>query len=292
MDTYTIEQGKYTASDARLGRHVRHDSRSRAYAFRPRSVNVKSVKHIRRVQIFDQGQVGSCTGNAALGCLATGPFYDTVPAGVIAWSEEEALNLYAYATRLDDQPGQYPPDDTGSDGLAVAKACVASGLISGYQHAFSPLAALSALQTRPLIVGTDWYEGMYEPDQYGVVQATGLVAGGHEYVMDEYDAARQLVGFQNSWGEDWGQGGRFYMSVEMFSFLLSRAGDVTIFTPFDQPAPTADPSPVRRPTSGEPDRDLLALAKSVRTWRNSAFPMWRANDAQDAVDLYLRKKGY
>lgn len=104
--------------------------------------------------------MGSCTGNAAAGCLGTGQFWgqatqQTLSAADATHDEGEAVKLYSAATALDQIKGTYPPDDTGSDGLSVAKACQNAGLISGYTHAFSLDALLSALSTQPVIVGTE-----------------------------------------------------------------------------------------------------------------------------------------
>jgi hypothetical protein len=91
--------------------------------------------------------------------------------------------------RADDYPGQYPPDDTGCDGLTIAKVLTAAGEISGYQHTFSLDDALKALGVTPVITGvTSWYQDMFNPTADGRVHPTGGVAGGHEFVVDEIDA--------------------------------------------------------------------------------------------------------
>jgi hypothetical protein len=62
----------YMPTDPRLGRHVQHDPRSLRYAHGvlPKTA-IKTVDWTRRAPIFDQGQLGSCTGNAAAGLLGT-----------------------------------------------------------------------------------------------------------------------------------------------------------------------------------------------------------------------------
>ena len=63
----------------RLGRHVRHDPRSLAYqvaAVDPATLT--SVRHVRGIPVLDQGDLGSCTGNAAEGCLGSAPFLGTL----------------------------------------------------------------------------------------------------------------------------------------------------------------------------------------------------------------------
>ena len=69
-----------------LGRHVNHDPRSRRFAFRAQQATLAPVFHERHVPIFDQGSLGSCTGNAALGILATGPYWDAEPQSCVVRS--------------------------------------------------------------------------------------------------------------------------------------------------------------------------------------------------------------
>jgi hypothetical protein len=99
--------------------------------------------------ILDQGALGSCTGNAAAGALGTDPLYNTLPAGHPPLDEDFAVRVYSAATKIDPWPGDYPPDDTGSDGLSAAKACKALGLIPGYLHATSLDGMQAALQDTP-----------------------------------------------------------------------------------------------------------------------------------------------
>jgi hypothetical protein len=249
------------STDPRLKRHINHDERSRRYPWRERSRLLSSVRHPRRIPVLDQGNLGSCTGNAGIGCMGTDPFYATVQAPKFTENEPGAVALYSAATVADDYPGQYPPDDTGSDGLSIAKVLTASGEISGYQHALSLAAMLDALQTYPVIVGINWYEDMFSPSASGVVSITGALAGGHEIVADEYDAARSLIGFTNSWGLAFGVAGRFYITTKDMATLLGQGGDVTVFTPRTLPAPVPVP-PGPAPAASDADRRLMASLPS------------------------------
>jgi hypothetical protein len=225
----------------RLGRHVNHDPRSLRYKVQPRGV-IQSRVWGRHVPVLDQGDLGSCTGNAAVGVLGTEPFYTGLtPVQRQALSEDEAVRLYSQATELDPWDGAYPPEDTGSDGLSVAKAAVRFGYLSGYQHVTSIAAAQSAIQTGPFIVGTNWYEGMFDPTPAGEVKIGGSVAGGHEYECYGYDVAADQWMFWNSWGASWGQRGAFWMSGATLARLLSEDGDATTFVPITQPAPQPQP---------------------------------------------------
>jgi hypothetical protein len=235
----------------RLGRHVRHDPRSLRYQVEARSLgDLKSVRHRRYIPVLDQGDLGSCTGNAALGAVGTAMLFEALAGNPgcpsetdAAADEKQAVALYSAATALDDYDGTYPPDDTGSDGLSVARACQQAGLISGYTHATSLEAALTALAAQPVITGVNWYEGMDNPGADGLVKVTGSIRGGHEFVLDELDVENRLVWMTNSWSESWGVAGRAALSWDDFGRLLDEQGDVTAFTPVTEPAPQPTPDP-------------------------------------------------
>lgn len=226
-----------------LGRVKRHDPRSVAYLV-PRAASATSAKWARQVPVFDQGDVGSCTGNAAAGVAGTDPFYATLPVGVVV-DEALALRLYSAAETIDGD-GPYPPNDNGSSGLSVAQAAKADGLFSGYLHITSVAAALTAILSGPFIVGSDWFEGMDEPTVDGYVNATGAVRGGHEYECFAFGADADRWWFWNSWGPSFGVGGTFCYSSATFAKLLSADGDATTFVPITQPAPTPTPAPNSR----------------------------------------------
>jgi hypothetical protein len=278
-------------SDARLGRHVNHDPMSRLYPVTG-SAPIVSVKHERHIPVFDQGNLGSCTGNAAVGCMATGLFYASVTHNSVIphylFDETGAVACYSDATVIDDAEGyvgQYPPIDTGSDGLSVAKALQAHGEISGYLHAFSLDAVLQALLTIPVIVGVDWFQDMFNPDAEGIVHPTGALAGGHQFVADEIDRNRDLIGFTNSWGNGWGPlGGRFYMKTAEFGSLLAQNGDVTAFVPISDPAPV--------PVPPSPENADTALWATAAHWATVEHHVGDNAKAAHAVKTWATAKGF
>lgn len=249
-NTKTVEvyRKRYEPSDPRLGRHVNHDSRSLAYqvAAAPLS-SLKSIRHQRYIPTLDQLRLGSCTGNAGTGCLGTGVFWPTIqPLNILSDTdaladETYAVNLYSDATKTDPYPGDYPPTDTGSDGLSIAKVLVQRGLIAGYLHATSLEAFLTALAVQPVISGTEWLSGMFTPAADGRLRVTGSVEGGHEYVYDELDVENQRVWMHNSWNDSWGIGGRAYFTWGDVETLLAAEGDVTVFVPNTEPSPSPTP---------------------------------------------------
>lgn len=254
-----------------LGRRVEHDPRSVYYAVgvRPKSA-ISSVSWIRRAPVFDQGDLGSCTGNAAAGLVGT----DTINRhgltvtpinlpSVVSVPVDEALavRVYSLATTLDEFSGQYPPTDTGSSGIGVAKALAKLGLAGSYKHAFSISALQSALQTGPVMVGIKWLESMFSttsPDPATAlvtVDRSSAVAGGHEFVVDAYDKALARYRMTNSWGLSWGVNGQAWFTEADLKWLLSDSGDVT------QPVFVADPPPTPGPAVVD-DATLWATSKA------------------------------
>jgi hypothetical protein len=219
----------------RLGRHVEHDPRSRQYRW-PGEIthfdDLRTVVHRHYGPVLDQGNLGSCTGNAISQCCNTAPTH--VP-GTRLLIERDAISIYGKATQVDEFPDAYPPIDTGSSGLAVCKIAKSLNLIKEYRHAFSIEEAISALQDRPVITGIPWLEAMDYPDHNGLVRVEGQVRGGHEIVgvgvhIPNYAKSilDLIVEFINSWSKGWGLRGRFYMEARGWAKLLENDGDVSI----------------------------------------------------------------
>jgi hypothetical protein len=215
-----------------LGRNLNHDPRSRNFPVQSTVTNPRTVLHALRAPVLDQGHVGSCVGNAIAQLINTAAF-DPARAkvkGAGAYLDEnDALALYSEATQLDGFPGSYPPDDVGSDGLSGCKAGVQAGYLTEYRHAFSFDEFLLALQDQPVIVGTNWYDSMFNPDSWtGAITVGGNVVGGHEYLVLGANMEREFITIQNSWGSTWGYSGRFRMSFADCERLLGEQGDVTV----------------------------------------------------------------
>lgn len=217
-------------ADPRLGRHVVHDDRSRAYALEPVALPTKPVLHERHNPIWDQGQVGDCTANAALGMMSTGP----LNLGK-AWTETDALALYHDETVVDDTmgiPGVYPPDDPGSCGLASVKVLRNRGWIVAYRHAFSVTTALGWLGRQPISIGIPWLNSMFQPGKGALltVDRRSGVAGGHQVCVDGIDPTHSLVRVANSWGTSWGDHGWCWLGYTDLGWLLGQGGDAVTVT--------------------------------------------------------------
>lgn len=222
----------------RLGRHVEHDIRSADYAIEADLAQpLKTTIHERKLAILDQGNLGSCTGNAGTGLLGTEPFYSAI-GHTLDLGEKFAVSLYSDASAADDFPGQYPPDDTGSSGLAIGRVLKRRKTIKSYQHAFGLLHGLQAFQKRPCIIGIPWLASMDDPGPNGVVKVNPQsgVRGGHEVEVigievlnGDPNSPEGVVVCANSWSPSWGASGYFRIDFKGLDWLLKQQGDVMTF---------------------------------------------------------------
>lgn len=209
-----------------LGRHVYHDPASRNYEAEQAS-ELRSVTHLQVGTALPLNQTrGSCTAEAL--CASRNMNPDHRPGDrTLVQSDADAL----YDQEIVLEGGNPATDDPGGTGLLVCQAARTAGLISSYTHTFSLDAALKALVLSPVMIGSNWYDSMDQPNSQGLVEVTpgASVRGGHEYAGRGIYLPNQTVWFWNSWGPDWGpQGGRFCMSFATLERLLGEQGDCTV----------------------------------------------------------------
>ncbi len=223
----------------RLGRNLWLDGRSLVHmienSVEAMSGRLASQDWERVLGILDQGDLGSCTGNAGTGALGTEPFYTLTGKAVlpapddVKSAEEFAVQLYSDATIVDGYPGRYPPDDTGSSGLAICKVLKTRGTINRFRWARSAYGFVRLLQEGPVLQGMPWYNAFFEPDAQGFIDSDKRwsgsgVAGGHEVEalgveLDTKDVFSSVITYANSWGTGWGDGGRFRMRLRTYEQL-------------------------------------------------------------------------
>lgn len=213
----------------RLGRHQvpaslepDKDARTVVNWFRA----IDSVNHVEFLPVFDQGNLGDCTSNAALGCLVTGPYGKKG----VAYNEADAVALYELETRLDDRQisGKYPPDDTGSTGAWSMQALMQQGKIRNYIHTTKTHVALRMLNDGPISIGVPWYKSMFNlaGDNFIEIDPSSGLVGGHQVCVVANDVDDQKILIRNSWGTDWGDHGHAWLPWEGLDYLLDNGGDV------------------------------------------------------------------
>lgn len=220
-----------------LGRVTLHDPRSLAYEYPKQIVYPKSVRHVMKAPNVDQFYTSGCVGFSGVNMLNC----------VVAASSRRMFNVatktrytnhylnnddgladYSGATKYDPFPGQYPPTDEGSSALGLMKFWKAIGVITLYEWATTFNQFLAALQHQPVLLGTEWFADMMNPDSKGMIMPTGKSVGGHEYLADQLIYPANVIGFENSWGDSWGAGGRFFMHFDDVRRLLANDGDCAV----------------------------------------------------------------
>lgn len=216
-------------TDPRLGRQIVHDPRSRNFPFRAEPAPRRDISlRVYGPRPLPNQEIGCCVGvDAAMKCDVKGNRVRHVVLDM-----DDAVKIYSRATQIDPWPGAYPPQDTGSSGLAAAKACVEFGLTERYEWIFDGVTGiLSALAAgHPVGCGTYWKDTMFRPDPHtGLVDISGRVAGGHQWTVIGY--RKKFDAFVGAcWWGRWGLngGGHFLIRRQDLAELLAADGDAHV----------------------------------------------------------------
>ncbi len=205
-----------------LGRVHAPDERDRTYLLKDLVPLARVERKTKRWAMFhkplDQGDTGTCVGHGWQHWMLTAPIIAKKP-----HTEPTALTIYREACRLDP----WSENDNGDlqFGTAVragAKALQVRGHIGTYGWAFTIDDVIDWLCSRgPLVIGVNWYAGMFQKDKSGFIHPTGRISGGHCVELDAYNDTKGSVGGPNSWGT-WG---RLKMTCETLERLLREDGE-------------------------------------------------------------------
>lgn len=222
-------------SDHGLGRIPAPDPRDAAFLMEARFPQLAVVAPSRTSRYWgangwwgDQGQTSMCVGYGWAHAIEDGPLTHTGTAPIVdpAW-------IYANAQNVDEFPGP-PPAYDGTSVRAGAKVLQDLGYIASYHWAFDLATVVEAvLQLGPVVMGTDWYDGMFTPDVNGTIKATGSIAGGHCYLLDGANVKSRVFRLKNSWGRHWGNHGFAWIGFDDVAKLLAAQGESCIYVETD-----------------------------------------------------------
>lgn len=152
------------------------------------------------------------------------------------WTEDQAHAFYYREKQVDGEPEENVPLDQqqGSTVRTAGKVLRELGRVAEYVW-IARVDETGIQQTEtlvdwllnhgPVILGTDWYTGMFRPDVSGMVRLTGKIEGGHCYACIGVNLDAQLVECVQSWGDDWGLHGHFFMRLTDVQRLLDDEGE-------------------------------------------------------------------
>lgn len=215
---------KEAGDQRRLGRLPAIDERSRQPQFamklepsKRKSRNWLSPKWREWPAVLDQGDTSQCVAYSATKFLLTHP--------IVNRPSVSCEDLYNRAQKLDEWSGE---DYDGTSVNAGMKALRDLGFISGWTWAFDVETVVRhLLEVGPVCLGTDWTNDMFNPDTKGYIHPTGHLSGGHAYLAVGVNRSRKnpdgslgAIRILNSWGPNWGDNGRAWLSFKDLEILL------------------------------------------------------------------------
>ncbi len=208
-----------------LGRHPAPDERDEGYLLRqltggPSLASLPRYKYWYSPSVLDQGNYPRCVGYSCKTLLMNGP---VVRKAVDPTADE----IYAWSQRNDEWPGE---NYAGTSVRAGMKACVHYTDVTEYRWAFTVDDVVSWLALNgPLVVGTDWHEGMSRPhtgkDGRSWIEPTGNYQGGHAYGFNGVNLDQRKIRVENNWGREWGDNGFAWLSFDALAYLLQSGGE-------------------------------------------------------------------
>jgi hypothetical protein len=222
----------------RFGRLYASDPADLNYPLEARTRSMRGAAARRQSQAWrkgptlDQKQTSRCTQYGTCGALGAAPYmhaHDPLALGQVPL--DGYADQYAWSQAHDEFEGDESSGVYGSSGRAAMDYLRKRGVISAYYWARNVIEAdeyISRAGGSPLVAGSDWIASMDKPNATGVISdLSGDVVGGHEYVVLWHAKKQKLWKCQNSWGENWGVNGVFYLPDELFEYLIWQAnGDL------------------------------------------------------------------
>ena len=198
------------------GRVVVADKRDKKFLMTTRTTRRKFRYWSDNRYWGDQLSTPHCVGYSFMHWLTNAP--------IVSYIDPDGI--YKLAKQHDVWRGE---DYDGTSVRAGAKVLKMLGLISEYRWCVGVADLANAILTQsPVVVGTDWTEGMETPDADNRIHATGEVIGGHAYLITGVSLTRKVFRIKNSWGREWGADGRAYISFADMAKLLSAGGEACL----------------------------------------------------------------
>jgi len=162
---------------------------------------------------LDQMETQHCVGFSMAGFGINLPIYTP-------YTNEDGHEFYYMCKILEGEP-------TAELGCFIRSAAIVLknlGLIDAYAFAPDVPSLLWWIVNRsPLMVGTVWTDEMNTPNSSNIISIGGRQLGGHAYLINEVKG--DYIRIQNSWGAEWGDNGKAYISITNFEKLFAAGGE-------------------------------------------------------------------
>jgi hypothetical protein len=202
-----------------LGRIAAPDSRDRLHLMAAVLIPAAprpAFRYYASGGVLDQGPTSSCVGHAWRAWMSAAP--------VMTKAGPDAFKIYDEAKFVDEWPGE---DYDGTSVRGGAKVLYTAGYIASYVWAWDAETVADFILSGQgtVVMGTEWTYAMFEPDAKGFLHPTGPIAGGHAWLLVGYSRTRGVFRMQNSWGREWSQNGRAWITGEDLQTLIRWDGE-------------------------------------------------------------------
>jgi len=171
--------------------------------------------------LLNQGSLPHCVEYAWHHWLQTGRTRPKQP-----WPYWNYGEAYAQMQKVDEWDGE---NYDGTSVRAGAKVLQQMGFVGSYLWAWDAETVIDAvLTTGPVVMGTNWYTSMFEPDSRGRIKVLGYNEGGHAWLIDGVNRKQRMVRAKNSWGKDFGVNGRFWLTFDDLQRLITEQGEACL----------------------------------------------------------------
>lgn len=214
-----------------------HDPRSLAFPARTLFKRTTVVNWSWRTPVvpLDQGAEGACVGFGwTHEALTTPVVVDLSRIAAESWRKAPDLfarSVYRAAQFVDEWDGQAYE---GTSVNAGAKIMRDIGLIKEWRWAFGvDDVIMSIINVGPVVLGINWYSGMYHAPG-GILSVGGQLVGGHCIIARAVRQAgvifadEEAIGIFNSWGPTYGTNGSAWVRKSELARLLSENAEAAV----------------------------------------------------------------
>ncbi len=234
--------------DPHFGRRLAPDARDAAFPMRlrldplrdqffPRGLPIGN-RHYFAGPVLNQVATGTCVAHGWTAKVHAAPIMQQMPVTPFDFYRKIVL-VDEWGDNDHEATAPEAGLQSGTSVRAGAKGLVSMGYAQTYLWAESAedVRAWMLAGFGGCVIGVLWRSGMMNVDGSGFVSNQGVNEGGHCVYLNGYNdkavrngrVVRAFRG-QNSWGREWGQQGRFWLTYEDLDTLIAEGGEACALT--------------------------------------------------------------